>query len=625
MFSAKVHFLLFSFFFATFGFDQVRFGKLKCSSYEITSDSSVAIVHKKNKTGVYNKERKKFLLKWQKQDDIVYLPGEDVYAFLNKENVELRMGMDNSGFSSNWNVNANNEIIFSNSSDKHFLILDGNTFTYSGVFMANDESLKKIPDMDNNDQVSIKPPEFFQGSNGITRLNDSLVLITNYERDYDDPFASPLHSILYPDEDSVSLTDDGFWVVSYPPPVLGREFSGVYNLNTSSWFIKPEYGIINKTDQGFLLETVVRGDDYENELIYSFIDNDGQIKFENKEIVAIKDEYTSPTFLTIRQSDTLIPLPERAISSIPGFGIGMHQYGIDAENKYSLYRLFDSDIQITPEPLTKPKEFLNYNEDHNFYQWVENGRIYVQTIDTSVSVSLNGKLIINLQDYLGEDYRITQIEGEDTSMFQTANFYNSYVGSPYSEIYMDNENLIINHIEYFDNISPYLEELDMGFYDEFDIENLVAFDVEVSSVWSKENGCWKQKTPYYSSVEPVPFGFLVSTGSYMRFSFEEWADPGSSNTFLVLDKNYKAMDYLDFYDFSSAEKLDFGVSLCTEQGCFLVNNSGKAITGAEWDTFELIDGKVRAVKWKPLEDEWFWDYEWEEIIEKEAWFDLNPD
>jgi hypothetical protein len=75
--------------------------------------------------------------------------------------------------------------------------------------------------------------------------------------------------------------------------------------------------------------------------------------------------------------------------------------------------------------------------------------------------------------------------------------------------------------------------------------------------------------------------------------------------YFLLDSNFKAVPFMDYYDFALIEDLGFGLKISFDNnGCFFMTYDHVAVTNAEWDDFRLFNGKLEAILYeKPLLDE----------------------
>ena len=123
-------------------------------------------------------------------------------------------------------------------------------------------------------------------------------------------------------------------------------------------------------------------------------------------------------------------------------------------------------------------------------------------------------------------------------------------------------------------------------------------------------------TPYYANISVNPFCYIVNSGyyytdlpvfddSYWEYGEFYYEEIKAERRYILLDSNYQAIPFLDWYDFPYAEDLGFGIKICMDSGCFFIDYAGKAITDANWDEFQLKDGKLKAIRFEIIiYDEW---------------------
>ena len=462
---------------------------------------------------------------------------------------------------------------------------------------------------------------YFSKGAGLRVLDDKYLQVVHFRYDSLDLFAEPLATVN--GEDSIFYDEEsGFMVVAYPGPIPGYYNSGVYDYSVNNWFVAPNYGLIRRNDKGFLLESFeideVNGMALSN--LYSFKDNSGNLLFQNEIPTGLETHFN--LVLNTNETDQIVEFPEK-VAPIEKEGVfGKYYYVQNNDGSWQVYQPLPNFHYANAGPLTKPKSFVHYNAYYDYYFWLEKDSIYLEMSGSIHSVSReNGRIRLLIQDIEQVvDYAVQSIEGNDTSIYTSYMFENE---NNLAEIYIYEDKLILNENQVYDNISIYEEYFD-GYEYELDNDgNYVRFQTETSAVWEKKDGVWRKQTPYYAYVEPIPFGYIVTTGDYEEiidiFSHETIDTKGRT---LILDENYKAISFLDFYDFKWAYRYDEGIMICLEQGCFFVNNSGKVITGAEWSDFEIEDGKLKAIKYNEMDEDWWWE-DPEEMIEKVEYFDLE--
>jgi hypothetical protein len=469
---------------------------------------------------------------------------------------------------------------------------------------------------------------------GLQFFNDSLLHVIHYEWEKRDLFATPLESIEYPGEDSITFDEEGFAMASYPPDEPGFEKSGVLNMQSKNWCIAPRHEIIYKKKNGLLVESVIR-DQYgtRQNSSFSLYNLNGDVLYDKLE-ENIRDLETNE--MNAALFGEVAPVnyyeyPEKSIYR-ENYGYREGLYGFTGEyfavllntGEWQIQKPVEGMIDINPYPITKPAEFVHYNPSYRYYFWMDQDSLYLEIgAGLYATARKNGKInvdIIETDD--NEEWRIHIISGDDTLKHSSYLYDAKSKNYTTASFYVKEDLLFVNEPQQYDNITPNAYYLD-GFYDEMsDINSFKNFDTETSYICQLTAGVWKKVTPYYASVEPIPFGYLVYTGDE-----EEITDPYNyivekeEGRYLILDTNFKAISYLDFYDFSAAQIHPFGVQLCMEH-CFMLDNQGKIITSAEWDEFLIEDNQLKAVRLKEWDDDTWWEYDGEDFIEQVKFYPL---
>lgn len=447
---------------------------------------------------------------------------------------------------------------------------------------------------------------------GLELWNDSLILVTNFM--YDILSEYPLMSLEWPGEDSIDF--EGNFV--YPPAIPGFEKTGIFDFKNNVWLIKPIHRQILKVHGGFLITDVLRESVNNNDTaeVYSLVSNNGETIFSNKSYSEVNNNHDLLK-LTIDEFkvDSLFRAPQ-----------GYSSHSANTNNSTYYFRtnnqlgVFDPYYQkfYYPKDLFV-SDFVHVNPDLDYMFYLENDSIYLEFENFKKGVSQGaGSIEFNIVDNLGslEAYQILLIEKADTTIIEN-NYRSGYKESPHirNKIHFSNNRLIVNENG---TSTTYVEENYTALYDESYYE--IIIERENSSVWEKINEAWIKMTPYYASVVEIPNGYLVKTGDY--FYGYPWLDDAyyeksTENVkiigrYLLLDENYQAIQFLDYYDFEYIEDLGFGLKIKTDNGFFFADYTGHAITNDEWDEFQLKDGKLKAIKkdFYPLDE--YGDYQYDE-------------
>jgi hypothetical protein len=485
---------------------------------------------------------------------------------------------------------------------------------------------KKFP----KNSIRIHTPKMLPESGlGFKRLDDELVIITEFKQDSIDPFAAPLKSVIYPDEDSILVEQStGFFVVVYPSPKLGYERSGIYNYQNGEWFVPPVYKKCEVTKKGYFLTKIKRYPDVDSdwEYYYTLIDFDGEVVFEDYHTTNFA-KHPDLFKLIIANNDqaslTELTRPFEAHFSVQD---EFTNYRLKEEGKYQIYQGNFKEHMLANRLITQSADFIHYNQDFGFIYWVSNDSIYLDWENQVYAVGIKTgsiEVIFNhaLQTMVKRNYypqpiivhaEINVYQNDDSLSycFNIKRDFQFKCTTCRASLKMHEGKLVIQ-----DKCALKVMRTDYGdisyednreYFKEF-------YESENSSIWSLDSGMWTKVSTDYAEITPVPFGYLVRTPKIYKEASDSQEGIDQSARYLLLDTNLRAMSFMDFFDFEGAEVYPFGVSLCDENGCFLVNNQGKAVTTTEWDTFLLEKGKVKAIRF---------DKETRQV-EKEAYVNLN--
>lgn len=508
------------------------------------------------------------------------------------------------------------------------LFIDHQTFDFSALFQ--DSSLSE----------TIKPTVFKKSDQfeiirgcGLTLLNDSLLYSLDFVLDSISPWTAPLKSFFYPDEDSIIIDlATGFFEAVYPLPFPGFDHSGIYNLNTNEWFISPKYQIITSHAGHFLMKQGLDTVNYCSlkDPLYTLKNREGALIFEDVPLSEIRENRAKYYPLLLPQENANIhPFPDRSIYNTSQELVENSGYYVQNKNGFwEIYHLFAMAYEISNVPITHPKELIHYCLDYDYFVYLDQDSLFLELPDQGrFAVQAEGGQI-KMQIQSGEglsEYKISMFEKGEERTYSTAGYDPSVYTEKEEQValyYQADNHFFINENFDFNNLNQYF--LDMDYFWGEELAGVYQhFQTETSMVWEKTNGLWEIKTPYYAEIIENPLGYLVRTGSYEVLDKTTGnVEVIASSRTLLLDKNYKAISFLDFFDFDGGWVYDFGVSLCTETGCFLIANNGEVITNAEWDDFELENGRLKAIRFKAFDPDFFWEVDPEDNIDKFEYFDL---
>ena len=242
------------------------------------------------------------------------------------------------------------------------------------------------------------------GKTGLELINDSLINVLNYNDDISDPFAMPLRSVQYPDEDSLIIDPVSGSVMT----VYGtneRYQSGVFNLKNKNWFIQPIQRNCNSNSKGILTESniyalsVSKSEYLEN---YWFTNFQNQVVFKNRSWESFTTEELMSYFLGIEDVDTIYAAPH-----LMWFGdreIKVNYYYLAGKEGVQLYIPKLYNYRTSYSPITPPKEFVHYNPQYEYLIWIENDTIYCEYEGNFFKQRLvDGKIKLNMYYHPGRD------------------------------------------------------------------------------------------------------------------------------------------------------------------------------------------------------------------------------
>ena len=609
------------------GFSQTKFQDIKCDSFQVTLTDQQAIIYLKKKTGVYDLKIGDYLIKPTK-NRILYLREIGTYIEVNLETITAHNFNGNkvypysAALSHPTNLSFIKNVLY----DEKIILGDVLYEPSLNNYGVNEWTVQN--DLSGNTPSKIRNSSILPSSGhaGVQRLNDSLLLVTNFMNSIRSDIAIPLKSILYPEEDSVMMTEDGYWVVLYPPADDGYYHSGIFNYVTNQWLVKPIYSRVYVHVFGFLLE---HPSSWENPYTYDFLAFDGTPVFQSLTAQNLENE---PEFLkyllpeiSLQES---IMYPERFKPSEDNYQASQLMYVLDQNNQWSIAEPIYDHYQVNYELISKPKEFVHYNPTYDILFWLENDSIYAEVENKTYQLSQKqGRIDVYPKGLSVMDSACLRlIEGKDTL------FIKGLMDRGYPEsgqlaaevgIRIVNGNLILSNEDYHSTIHP--NDLEMWYnemYEEMYGDNLTNYSNEASSIWQKQNGVWKKVSVDYSTIDKIPFGYLVSTGYFFEILNPQRVETKEvPSAIILLDENLNAIPYYDYFDFEKAYIHDFGVEVWLENGCFLIGNDGNYITDELWSAFELEDGKIKAIRYKSFTDDDYWLYESELMIDEIKYFD----
>jgi len=428
---------------------------------------------------------------------------------------------------------------------------------------------------------------------GLELQKNGYLVVNNWCPSYSNMPKGPLMSILYPGEDSVyndPITGE-YWLV-YPPDAPGFIQSGVMDFKNNRWIIEPKCNIVNPNERYYFLQTGLAKNGWEE--IYSIVDSTGNLVASS---VTYSEIVSDPALLKYA-----LQYPSDSIF-VASLGFGQHT---KFEKKYPGYYYTNADLlglyqpSVFLENLWEPGlyEFIHHNPELNFTYFLKGDSIYFKSPQMNLSVSKkNGKIIFVQPLYYEEplpNFELYQIENNDTIFYGEKKLIDGPV--TVSSISMRGDLLIINdHTSSVDNSCIERFAGDSHFY-----TSELHFESESSSAWKITENGWRKISADYATLIPIKNGeFIASSGYfYEQTDFSgKWVETEISKRYFLLDSNFNAISYMDYFDFPLIEDLGFGLKVCMDNAdCFFMTYNRVAVTNAEWDNFELYNKKLKAIK-----------------------------
>lgn len=431
-------------------------------------------------------------------------------------------------------------------------------------------------------------PDF---GSGLKFRDDSLLIVYKSS----DAEINIIESYLYPGEDSVDENSNPVYALTKP----GSATTGVYNLNTKSWLVQPEYFNIIRNNQNFV--SCYPSDAFYfslNDYYYSAFNNKGDIRFEGK---SAEEIYADTSLLS-----KIIPFENCLEIQAGSKGLLAHtQLKTDPESyyifSYNKMGIFYPDIYLENQFENRYFEFVHYNSNLDATIFLQGDSIYFTCPNFSLTCQKNEKIIYLASDaYMDEPYKwaLTRITPNKDSI-SLGLLENLKYDALLSYQLISDSIIIINDHSQSEGLTC------VECMDEFGLYNRAqSFQTENSSVWKKTKEGWRKISPYYSTIEPVNNKFYVASSGKFKHYENGYNEDGYyknesavDQRFFILDNNLQALHYMDYYDFADVQDLGFGfkIKLNSEDKYFFMTYNFEALTDAEWDHFEMENGKLKAM------------------------------
>jgi hypothetical protein len=473
------------------------------------------------------------------------------------------------------------------SDEDNFLLIQNQLYSIKSDTLGNYNLLE-------SDQLD--PPYF--SNFGMTLLDDSLLVVHNYR----DEILAPYPYVTLNGDDSVAYNGDGS---SYTVnPIIADYFghSGVFDLKHGDWRISPGAVTIAGGKSGFVYRHPVRVDNDMTKVFFNYAISKGPAS-ENWRFIEEAVFEENPMLYRYAYNgliaDTVFEGPN-------GF---FHHQEYDNENSKTYYMSGNKQMgiyspgndfrnQVTDETF----EFVHYNPTLEVYFYLAGDSIHFSSPFCQAAVSKkSGKIIFEQPDQYGDPvhtFQLTLIEGKDTTV--TGESMQEFRTSTICSIEIIADVLIVNDHSDYVEISRNEEFIgDAGM-----ISDRITFESENSSVWKKDSsGNWIKISPYFASIEKIPNEMFIAHSGYYSYEIDSYNGPSDPKgktidaRYFILDSVLHAKSYMDYFDFAYIEDLGFGLKVQLNKGdkFFFMTYSLVAVTNAEWDRFELENGKLKAI------------------------------
>lgn len=434
---------------------------------------------------------------------------------------------------------------------------------------------------------------FFDRRFGLKLLNDSILSVSNYYADGPKKLRDELGNDMYNEYEQIAY-DENFY---------GYERSGVFNLRADKYEVVPRYKECHPAKDGWVTANTIVDVDYSSypsatyQSEYTIQNFDATARFSGlSRYDLMSEEYLPEVFE--EEVDTIFACPE----SFAGYEQkAMYFY---QDNKLGVLKARDyfNDELYT---VLEKQDFIhiNTNDGHTFY--VKDDSLILRFNDVKLSIpATNGSLKIMYPTEHEKGPSVIATTEKDTSFVY---------GSPiavwdnWASVKIEGDVLLVN--DYHKDYLVYDDFFGEGYWSEREQEN--------ASVWKKMNGQWQKMTPYYAEVSSIPFGYIVRTAMdggqpqfdengeviYSAHGHMEYSNEVESRS-ILLKKDFTAFQFMDWFDFEEIKDLGFGIMIKMNESYMFMDYDGNAITDAEWDTFEMQDNQLKAIKLRQLFDEW---------------------
>lgn len=411
-------------------------------------------------------------------------------------------------------------------------------------------------------------------------------------------------------EDSIFINEEGNLEIVSEYEIEPEGKSYIYHLSGDKLATDKIYHSIAGGASGFILqEYYKKGNEYKSnfllmdlmgEQIQNMLSPDDIISNDNYLIFGYQGE----------SADTIFIAPNGFYGHLQYRNTDYYgPFYIQGNGKIGLYV---PDANLKNQYTNEMYEFIHYHPQLEVTFFLKNDSIWMYSMYDTLAVSKYGQIIYMQEDYYydpSQHYFIATTDNGETKFYGAEmSRANSYTRL---SIQMVGDKLIINDTG-FDQTDLCIECFND--YGEFISSREIKMQPENSSVWEKTEKGWQKISSYYAEVilSSDSSHYIVRSGSYFDVINEELVINRIESKYFFLDSNMLAISVGDYFSFSEIEDLGFGLKVQFNAGekYFFMTYDGKAITNADWDNFEIENGKLKAI----LETQYEIDLETGEII-----------
>ena len=436
---------------------------------------------------------------------------------------------------------------------------------------------------------------------GLELINDSMVKVLDYK--YFEAY--PAHTEFGYDSVDAELN----MVYMSEDPI---QKSGVFNLNSNQWVVEPRFiNLFQARNEGWFVS-------YPSKVSDSWIGYEEKYFYTSPYDNPFDEDLTIDRLWANKNWVRMLVLDSNLIELTPYLSNEANplMYSAKVGNKIKLI-YFEPWSALHPFVQTQTCDFQQRNAHLDYSLYLNNDQWRIESNDTSYSINSFDSWQLHITN--PQDLTCRQIilkskntEKNDTLVLQKgAKNKDCDSDGGLSVISVDRKAdlMVVNDVN---RSKTYLVDAWGEYYEE-------AFvDIEQSAIWQLTEKGWVRISPVYAEITSVKNGYIARTGldpGTLVIQGEGWAlfddfgnvlvEGAKEERFIYLDEKAQPVSFMDYFDFVQISDLGFGLQFNTDKGAFFVTYMGKAITNDEWDSFELVDGKLKAIKIEqPMYNDW---------------------